>query len=40
MMEDLAMLFVKNVKLCEAERGENIWHFAKELVDYRENNSM
>lgn len=30
------MLFVKNVKLCEAECGENIWHFAKELVDYRE----
>lgn len=29
------MVFVKNVKYCEAECGENIWNFAKELVDYR-----
>lgn len=29
------MVFVKNVKYCEAEPGENIYNFAKELVDYR-----
>ena len=29
------MVFVKNVKVCEAECGENIWNFAKELIDYR-----
>ncbi|MEE1084985.1 MAG: hypothetical protein UH850_14760 [Paludibacteraceae bacterium] len=29
------MVFVKNVKYCEAECGENIWNFAKELVGYR-----
>ena len=29
------MVFVKNVKYCEAECGEHIENFAKELVDYR-----
>ena len=29
------MVFVKNVKYCEAECGEYIEHFAKELVEYR-----
>ena len=29
------MVFVKNVKLCEAECAEHITHFAKEIVDYR-----
>ena len=29
------MVFVKNVKVCEAECGEYIENFAKELVDYR-----
>lgn len=29
------MVFVKNVKYCEAEAGENIYRFAKELVDYK-----
>lgn len=29
------MVFVKNVKFCEAECGEYIWSFAKELIDYR-----
>lgn len=29
------MRFIKNIKLCEAEAGENIWQFAKELVEYR-----
>ena len=29
------MVFVKNVKYCEAECGEHISNFAKELVDYR-----
>ncbi len=29
------MVFVKDVKYCEAESGQHIIHFAKELVDYR-----
>lgn len=29
------MTFMKNVKYCEAEPGEMIQNFAKELVDYR-----
>lgn len=29
------MVFVKNVKYCEAECGEHIEHFAKEIVNYR-----
>ena len=29
------MVFVKNVKYCEAESGEHIHNFAKELVDYK-----
>lgn len=29
------MVFVKNVKYCEAECGEHIEHFAKELVEYK-----
>ena len=29
------MVFVKNVKFCEAECGEYISNFARELVDYR-----
>ena len=29
------MVFVKNVKYCEAECGENIHHFAKQLIEYR-----
>lgn len=29
------MVFVKNVKLCEAQCGEHINDFAKELVNYR-----
>ena len=29
------MVFIKNVKLCEAECAEHITHFAKEIVDYR-----
>lgn len=29
------MVFVKNVKYCEAECGETIYNFAKELIDYR-----
>lgn len=29
------MVFVKNVKYCEPEWGEQIDDFAKELVDYR-----
>lgn len=29
------MVFVKNVRYCVAECGENIHDFAKELVDYR-----
>lgn len=29
------MVFVKNVKYCEAECGEYIENFAKELVEYR-----
>lgn len=29
------MVFVKNVKYCEAECGEHIDNFAKELVNYR-----
>ena len=29
------MVFVKNVKLCEAECAEHIENFAKELVAYR-----
>jgi hypothetical protein len=29
------MVFVKNVKYCEAELGEDIYNFAKELIDYR-----
>jgi hypothetical protein len=29
------MVFVKNVKYCEAEFGEDIYNFAKELIDYR-----
>ena len=29
------MVFVKNVRYCEAECGEHITDFAKELVEYR-----
>ena len=29
------MVFVKNVRYCEAECGEHITDFAKELVGYR-----
>ena len=29
------MVFVKNVKFCEATCGENIYEFAKDIVIYR-----
>ena len=32
------MLYVKNVKYCQAECGEHIDDFAKELVEFRKNN--
>lgn len=32
------MLFVKNVRYCEAECGEHISNFAKELVAFRKEN--
>lgn len=35
--DEIIMVFVKNVKYCEAECGECIDNFAKELVNYRKN---
>jgi len=29
------MVFVKNVKYCEAECGERLDNFAKELIEYK-----
>ena len=33
------MVFLKNVRYCEAELGERIDNFAKELVNYRKDNT-